>query len=113
MEQKCLTQLDRPEGWAILKSARPAETEPITWFHVRRIVGFNLIVFLIVFAVLFSLIARASGYSSEEFREDLPIGGGLCVAVSLAMALFAANIYRRAWNRRARFLSEADDVPES
>ena len=109
MEQTCLRQLDRPESWTILKCDRPEETDSITWRHVRRIFGFNAIVFAVIFGALLCIIAHGSGYDGSEFREDLPVGLASTLLISTAMAIYAANLYRKSWNRRAKFLRSQED----
>ena len=45
------------------------------------------------------------GSSDKIYQASLEeSGGGFIVVTSLLMALFAANLYRRSWNRRARYL---------
>ncbi len=104
MEEKCLRQLDRPGSWEYLKADKPDESEPISWRHVRRIFGFNLGVFLVVFAVLTGLVGVTSGADAAEIREDLPVAATFILAISCLMALYVANLYRRTWNRRAHSL---------
>ena len=104
MEEKCLRQLDRPGSWEYLKADKPAESDPISWRHVRRIFAFNLVVFLVVFVVLTGLIGVTSGADAAEFREDLPGAVAIVLAISCVMAFYVANLYRRTWNRRARSL---------
>ncbi len=108
MEQTCLRHLDSPGSWSRLKSPEPDQTDPIPWVAIRRIFNFNVTLFGVAFSLLFTLLAAASGYSRADFMEDLPPGVGVVILLSVLMAAFAANLYRRAWNRRAKYLRERD-----
>ena len=108
MEQTCLKHLDSPGSWSRLKSPEPEQTDPMPWVAIRRIFNFNITLFGIAFALLFALLAGASGYSRSDFQEDLLPGVGIIVLLSGLMAGFAANLYRRAWNRRAKYLRQQD-----
>lgn len=106
MEQRCLAQLDQAENWRMLNRQRPPEDEILPWNPFRRIFGFNLAVFAVVIAVLLVAVSSASGMEkSEMIQSENLIPEILFVATTSAiMALLAAGLYRRSWNRRARHL---------
>lgn len=106
MEQTCLKHLDRAGSWEYLNKTRPEETDLIGWRQVSKIFRFNLVLFAAIFAVLLSLLAFGSGYSRADSLEDLPIGLLLTLLISVGMATYVADLYRRSWNHRARYLNE-------
>jgi len=110
MEETCLRQLDRPGSWSWLRSEQPEQTDAITWRSVRRIFWFNFGLFITAIALVLTLLAHGSGYTSDDFKEDLLSGLFLTFLIAFGMAVFATNLYRRAWNRRARFLRQQDDI---
>ncbi len=113
LEQRCLQQLDHAENWRMLDREKPSEDEVLPWKPFGRIFGFNLAVFGPVISVVFLAISLASGTDRSELLhpDNLIPGIGFILVTSLLMALFAASLYRRSWNRRARyFLRRAEET---
>jgi hypothetical protein len=106
LERKCLAQLDVVENWRILRRERPDNDELLSWTPFVPIFWFNLAVFAV--AMSLALIGAAVGTGSELrdlFQSDNLVPGALLVAVvSILMASVATALYRRSWNRRARWL---------
>ncbi len=109
MEKTCLQHLDRIDNWKILRTERPEETQLLPWKPFLPIFFINIINFTLIFALVFALIGFASKVGVQELREDLPGAVVLTIGISAAFALYVTNLYRRTWNRRARWLNSKDD----
>ena len=110
LERRCLEQLDHADNWRLLDREKPYEDEILPWKPFGRIFRFNLTVFAPVITVLIALISVGSGTDLRELLQpdNLYPGLGFIAVTSLLMAWFAAGLYRRSWNRRARWLIKLD-----
>ena len=99
LESRCLQQLDVAENWRILDREQPPIEEVLPWKPFVRIFWFNWLVFGLLF------VAIGVGFAVALDSSSLPtIASGAVAGVVLGglMAVGATNIYRRAWNRRAK-----------
>jgi hypothetical protein len=101
MEQKCLQHLDAPGSWEMLRTSSPERSDILGWSPFRRVFGFNLALFAIVFAGIFFGLEMSMEAGLAGIREDLPYGIGLVLVLSVSMAAYVTNLYRRSWNKRA------------
>ncbi|MFZ4507225.1 MAG: hypothetical protein ACOYON_05960 [Fimbriimonas sp.] len=110
IERRCLEQLDEAENWKLLNRPRPPESEVLSWQPFRRIFIFNVGVFGAVVALLLVVIGSASGMkASEALDPENSVPGAIVVLVgALTMGGLSAWLYRRSWNRRARWLLSQD-----
>jgi len=117
LEQRCLAQLDHAENWKLLHREQPDQSEVLSWLPFIRIFGFNLVVFTPVITVMILIVATVGGTSMDELilPENYIPGLAFIAVASVLMATFAAGLYRRSWNRRARWLiqEEAREISES
>jgi hypothetical protein len=110
LEAKCLQHLDVAENWtSILKQPRPDEAERLGWRPFRRIFFFNLVVFLVATTAVFVFVELGGGGPASNIAEDKVPGGIVIAFVSVCLAAFVTNLYRRTWNRRAKILSTPDE----
>jgi hypothetical protein len=109
MEKTCLEHLDRVDNWKLLRAERPEETVILPWKPFRRIFLYNVSLFVLIFAVLFTVIGFGSRVGSEELKDDLLMGAVLTIVISSLMALYVTGLYRRTWNKRARWLGSQVD----
>ena len=100
LEQRCLEQLDHAENWRLLDRARPHEEEILPWRPFGRIFWFNLA----VFGPVIALLAAGVGHLAEFEASDIPGTIAFVIVASVGMAFLAAGLYRRSWNRRAKWL---------
>jgi hypothetical protein len=116
LEQRCLAQLDHAENWRLLHREKPGEDVVLSWAPFVRIFWFNLAVFTPIIFVMLLVVATVGGTTPAEFRlpENYVPGLSVTAIASFGMAYFAAGLYRRSWNRRARWLlqEEAREVSE-
>ena len=101
LEQKCLQQLDAPGSWKMLKTSLPHESDVLSWRPFRRIFGFNLVLFSIVFIAIFFGLERTAETDALGIKEDLPYGMAIALALTVSFAFYVTHLYRRSWNRRA------------
>lgn len=99
LESRCLQQLDVAENWRLLKREQPPIDEVLTWAPFVRIFWFNCAVFGLLFAAIGAGFAVALDSSNLTV---IALGGAGGIVAGAIMALGATNIYRNAWNRRAR-----------
>jgi hypothetical protein len=102
LEQKCLQHLDAPGSWKVLKTSLPQETDVLNWRPFRRIFGFNLVLFSIVFIAIFFGLERTVETDALGIKEDLPYGMGVALLLAVSFAFYVTHLYRRSWNSRAR-----------
>jgi len=114
LEKKCLGQLDHQDNWRLLDRERPGEAEILPWKPFQRIFWFNFVLFGPVIAVLLVVVNSASGGSFRDafLLENLIPGLVVLLLSSVGMSLFAANLYRQSWNRRAKWLIRLANEPD-
>lgn len=99
LESRCLQQLDVAENWRILDREQPPIDEILPWTPFVRIFWFNWAVFGVLFAAIG--VGFAVALDSTNLTV-IGLGGASGVVAGAVMAIGATNIYRRAWNRRAK-----------
>jgi hypothetical protein len=105
IELKCLRQLDHVENWEILKRERPSESEILHWRPFIRIFWFNFALLSTLLAMALFLVDWKSGASIEDIKGDGPFGAAVTVGIAGIMSIYVTHLYRRSWNRRAKFLA--------
>ena len=101
IEQTCLRHLDASENWSILRTARPSETEKLSWRPFLPIFVINFTQYFFVLSVIFVLIEIAGGMGMASINEDLPLGSVIVASIAVALGVYVTHLYRRTWNRRA------------
>lgn len=104
IERKCLQHLDEPANWTILRSHRPDERDVLPWSPFRRIWVINFVQYLLILAAIFVGLESTVIARFAEIATDLPVGGVVVALVAAILAAYVTHLYRRSWNRRARFL---------
>lgn len=107
IERKCLQQLDTPNSWTILRTDPPEPEDILPWRPFRVVFFFNLVLFVVVLVGLFVVLEVVGDPSG--FREDAPYGLAISLVLAAGFSLYATHLYRRSWNRRARWLRQRDD----
>lgn len=105
LERKCLSHLDEPANWAILRRDRPDERALLNWTPFWRIWLINFVQYVLILALLFVGLESTVVSRFSEVASDLPIGTATVVLIASLLAGYVTHLYRRSWNRRARFLS--------
>lgn len=108
LERKCLSHLDAPGGWGILRREEPPQDQVLPWSYFRRIFGFNLALFGGILTALFLFLEMTSGMTSADVRADLPVGILVVLLLAVALGLYVTHLYRRSWNGRARHLNQPE-----
>ncbi len=115
LELRCLKQMDNLAVWNRIKKEYPAPQERlprrvftmIFWFNVQILFGVTLAIFIVVQIGLESSLAEMFDLS------NVAVTVGFAAVLSLIVGAFAAGLYRRSWNHRARALVDgtAGDYP--
>jgi hypothetical protein len=103
-EEKCLAQMDDEAIWERLKRPMPSPDEPLPRSVFRMIAWFNFAIFGVVMLIFGGIGVAFLGLPLWQVLQLQYLLLGL-VFVGLAagsMALYAASIYVRAWNKRMR-----------
>jgi hypothetical protein len=108
LERKCLSHLDAPDSWSILRREKPEQMQVLPWSYFRRVFGFNFLLFGGILTAIFFFLETTSGMTASDIRADLPLGLLIVLLIAAAMGLYVTHLYRRSWNGRARFLSQPE-----
>lgn len=108
LERKCLSHLDAPGSWQVLRRAEPERDQVLPWSYFQRVFGFNLLLFGGILTAIFLFLEFSSGVSAADVRADLPAGFAIVFGLAILMGLYVTHLYRRSWNGRARFLSQPE-----
>lgn len=104
LERKCLSHLDAPGSWGVLRREEPAQDQVLPWNYFRRVFGFNLVLFGPILIGLFLVLELTSGMPAADIRAELPIGIMIASIMATGMSLYVTHLYRKSWNGRARHL---------
>lgn len=104
LETQCLRHLDSTENWEnVLKRPKPLESEHLSYRPFIKIFFINIVFFSTIVTVLLSVVAIGT-LGISGLREDLPLFFGFVSTVTIIMAAYTTHLYRRSWNRRAKYL---------
>lgn len=104
LEKKCLDHLDHADNWTILHEERPTEELELPWRPFRRIWWINFAQYFVILGLLFAGLESTVVSSWSDAVPDLPGGIAGVIFLAGALAAYVTHLYRRSWNRRARYL---------
>ena len=104
IEKKCLTHLDAPNAWTLLRRDPPNQEDILPWTYFSRVFVFNFPIFATILTAIFLGLELANGSNKAYILEDLPYGLAAVIVIATALSLYVTHLYRKSWNGRAKHL---------